>query len=140
MANTRRSEDSRSTDTEDTNHNDDHNEDRDDERHDRHDGRAGEPGGNGRRREPAQGVSDPLEAVREARDQLARLTGQPAEGVSSLARTEDGWALTIEVLELERVPDTMSLLASYEVTLDTRGNLTGYSRTRRYERGRADRK
>lgn len=63
-----------------------------------------------------------------------------AESVTSLERTEDGWQLEIEVLELPRVPDTMSLLASYDATLDSRGVLTGYRRVRRYERGRSDRK
>ncbi|MBY8881487.1 gas vesicle protein GvpO [Actinacidiphila acidipaludis] len=83
----------------------------------------------------------PMDVVRAARDQLAELTGVTAEGVSSLARNEggDGWALTVEVLELERVPDTASLLASYEVTVDDQGTLTGYRRVRRYERGRSDR-
>ncbi|MFD0311589.1 gas vesicle protein [Streptomyces sp. NPDC127119] len=80
----------------------------------------------------------PMDVLRQARGQLAELTGMEAESVSSFERTDDGWSLEIEVLELVRVPDTMSLLASYEVTLDPRGELTGYRRVRRYERGRAD--
>ncbi|MEV5725103.1 MULTISPECIES: gas vesicle protein [Streptomyces] len=80
----------------------------------------------------------PMEVLRQARAQLAELTGMVAETVSSFEQTEDGWSLEVEVLELERVPDTMSLMAGYEVTLDDRGQLTGYRRVRRYERGRAD--
>ncbi|KAA0930254.1 MULTISPECIES: gas vesicle protein GvpO [Streptomyces] len=80
----------------------------------------------------------PMDVLREARAQLAELTGMEAESVSSFERTEDGWTLEVEVLELVRVPDTMSLLATYEVTLDPRGDITGYRRVRRYERGRAD--
>ncbi len=80
----------------------------------------------------------PMEVLREARTQLAELTGMTAENVSSFEQTEDGWALEIEVLELSRVPDTMSLMASYQVELDPEGQLTGYRRVRRYERGRAD--
>ncbi|MFE0107059.1 gas vesicle protein [Streptomyces sp. NPDC059009] len=76
--------------------------------------------------------------LRQARDQLVELTGLEAEAVTSFERTEDGWRLVVEVLELARVPDTMSLLASYEVDLDQRGELTGYRRIGRYERGRAD--
>lgn len=79
-----------------------------------------------------------MEIMRGARDQLAELTGMTAETVTSFEQTENGWALEIEVLELTRVPDTMSLLASYRVDLDKRGELTGYRRVRRYERGRAD--
>ncbi|MER6746157.1 gas vesicle protein [Streptomyces fungicidicus] len=80
----------------------------------------------------------PMEVLRQARGQLAELTGMEAESVSSFEQTEDGWALEVEVLELERVPDTMSLMASYQVELDQEGQLTGYRRVRRYERGRAE--
>ncbi|WP_341845596.1 MULTISPECIES: gas vesicle protein [Streptomyces] len=80
----------------------------------------------------------PLAVLREARVQLSELTGMTSESVSSFERTEEGWLLEIEVLELARVPDTMSLLASYEVRLDPQGELTGYRRIRRYERGRSD--
>ncbi|MEV4036179.1 gas vesicle protein [Streptomyces umbrinus] len=83
-------------------------------------------------------VPGAMEVLRNARTQLSELTGMVAESVSSFERTEDGWALQIEVLELERVPDTMSLLASYEATCNPDGELTGYRRVRRYERGRAD--
>ncbi|MFE9647600.1 gas vesicle protein [Streptomyces sp. NPDC006365] len=94
------------------------------------------------RKDRQNGLGDeapgPMEVLRHARAQLAELTGMAAESVSSFERTEDGWVLEIEVLELVRVPDTMSLLASYEVTLDPQGELTGYRRVRRYERGRAE--
>ncbi|MFF4790251.1 gas vesicle protein [Streptomyces sp. NPDC001276] len=80
----------------------------------------------------------PLEVLREARAQFAELTGLSAESVTTFEQTEDGWSLEVEVLELARVPDTMSLMASYQVELDPRGRLTGYRRLHRYERGRAD--
>ncbi|PWI20379.1 gas vesicle protein [Streptomyces sp. Act143] len=80
----------------------------------------------------------PMQVLRNARTQLAELTGMSAETVSSFEQTEDGWSLEVEVLELARVPDTMSLMASYQVDLDPEGQLTGYRRVRRYERGRAD--
>jgi hypothetical protein len=80
----------------------------------------------------------PMVVLRGAREQLAELTGMTPESVSSFERTDDGWLLEVEVLELARVPDTMSLLASYEVQLDPQGELTGYRRLRRYERGRSE--
>jgi hypothetical protein len=79
-----------------------------------------------------------MEVLRDARTQLTELTGMAAETVSSFEKTEDGWSLEVEVLELARVPDTMSLMASYQVDLDSEGQLTGYRRVRRYERGRSD--
>ncbi|MFI5975616.1 gas vesicle protein [Streptomyces sp. NPDC051452] len=81
---------------------------------------------------------NPMEVLRHARAQLAELTGLTPESVSSFEQTEDGWSLEVEVLELTRVPDTMSLMAGYQVELDPEGQLTGYRRVRRYERGRAD--
>lgn len=84
------------------------------------------------------GLPSPAQVLPHARAQLADLTGMLAESVSSFERTENGWTLEIEVLELSRVPDTMSLLATYQVRLDPQGELTGYRRIRRYERGRAD--
>ncbi|MFD8236546.1 gas vesicle protein [Streptomyces sp. NPDC059696] len=86
----------------------------------------------------SQSRPSPMEVLRQARGQLAELTGMEAESVSSFEQTEEGWALEVEVLELERVPDTMSLMASYQVELDAEGQLTGYRRVRRYERGRSD--
>ncbi|MFF4182847.1 gas vesicle protein [Streptomyces sp. NPDC001691] len=85
------------------------------------------------------GLPSAVDVLRGARAQLSELIGMPAESVSSFERTDQGWQLKIEVLELSRVPDTMSLLASYEVELAPGGELTGYRRLRRYERGRADR-
>ncbi|MFB7500377.1 gas vesicle protein [Streptomyces sp. NPDC056161] len=86
----------------------------------------------------ASGRRRPPELLRQARTQFAELTGMDAETVSSFEQTEDGWSLEVEIRELARVPDTMSLMASYQVDLDTEGQLTGYRRIRRYERGRAD--
>ncbi|WP_225826100.1 gas vesicle protein [Streptomyces naphthomycinicus] len=79
-----------------------------------------------------------MEVLRQARGQLAELTGLVPETVTSFEQTEDGWSLEVEVLELERVPDTMSLMAGYQVDLDPEGQVTGYRRVRRYERGRSD--
>lgn len=93
----------------------------------------------GNKRKSQEELPGAMDVLRGARAQLAELTGMTAESVSSFERAEDGWVLRIEVLELARVPDTMSLLASYEVELDRRGELTAYRQLRRYERGRADR-
>ncbi|MEV4441017.1 gas vesicle protein GvpO [Streptomyces sp. NPDC049577] len=90
-------------------------------------------------RERESGGPPLIRVLRTARAEFGELTGLEAESVSSLDRDGEGWALQVEVLELSRIPDTMSLLATYEIRLDAEGHLTGYRRTRRYERGRADR-
>lgn len=95
-----------------------------------------------RRRPPAgrrPGVPDAAAAMRSAAGQLAQLIGRTPDSVSSLKPTEDGWQAQVEVLELERIPDTTSVMASYAVALDAEGRLVSYERTRRYTRGMIDR-
>lgn len=91
----------------------------------------------GDRRGPSKGLALP-ELMRAARAQLAELTGLQPETVTRFERTGDGWLLEAEVLELARVPDTMSLMALYELTLDQEGVLTGYRRVGRYERAKGN--
>ncbi|MFF3764333.1 gas vesicle protein [Streptomyces sp. NPDC001922] len=88
----------------------------------------------------ADGRPPALDVLRRAGAQLAELTGLRAEAVTRLEHTEKGWIVEVEILELARVPDTMSLMASYEITTDPEGTLTGYRRLSRYERGRSDRR
>lgn len=88
------------------------------------------------RRAPA--ARGPEYAARAACQRLEGLIGHPAEGVSAVRRTDDGWCVVVDVLEVARIPDTTSLLASYEVQLDKDGELMEYSRVRRYRRGAAD--
>jgi hypothetical protein len=71
----------------------------------------------------------------EASRQLLELTGRGAEGVTGLERTDDGWKVHVEVVEVRRIPDTTDVLALYEVDVDTDGELNGYRRLRRYSRG-----
>ncbi|GAA2498704.1 gas vesicle protein [Streptomyces thermolineatus] len=78
-------------------------------------------------------------AMRNAAQQLAELLGSAPESVSALKPTDDGWVADVEIVEVERIPDTMSVMASYRVTLDARGMLLGYERLRRYARGQIDR-
>lgn len=79
------------------------------------------------------------QAMRGAAAQLAELLGTTPESVSALRPAQDGWTADVEVVELERVPDTMTIMASYRVTLDVQGQLLGYERVRRYARGQLDR-
>ena len=75
------------------------------------------------------------EVARTAAEQLAELIGQQVESVTGLERTEDGWKVEAEVLELRRIPSTTDVLATYEILVDSRGDLEGYRRAGRYARG-----
>ncbi|MGW9117857.1 gas vesicle protein GvpO [Streptomyces sp. NPDC055663] len=89
-------------------------------------------------RRASRRVSAPR-AMRYAAEQLQELLGRAPESVSALKPTDDGWQADVEVLELERVPATTSVMASYRVSLDKGGDLVSYERTRRYTRGQNER-
>jgi gas vesicle protein GvpO len=73
-----------------------------------------------------------------ARETVQDLTGYPPEAVSGLQWDGDSWLVTVDVLELERIPSTTDLIATYVVQLDDSGGLLGYKRTRRFVRGQAE--
>jgi hypothetical protein len=73
--------------------------------------------------------------VREARRQVSELTGLPAETVTGMQRVDDdSWVVTVEMLELARVPNTMDVLGTFEVTLSADGELRGFRRLGRHRR------
>ena len=78
---------------------------------------------------------NPGRIAAEAARQLVELTGKEAEGVVGLDRSDDGWKVEVEVLEVRRIPNTTDVLAMYEVEVDGKGSLQGYRRVRRYVRG-----
>jgi hypothetical protein len=78
------------------------------------------------------------EAMRYAVEQLSELLGRAPESVSSLKPTDQGWEAEVEVVELERIPETTSVMASYQVVLDLEGKLLAYERGRRYTRSQVD--
>ncbi|RCG17388.1 gas vesicle protein [Streptomyces diacarni] len=86
----------------------------------------------------ANASKGPEEAARRASRSLTRLIGHETEGISAVRRAENGWRVHVDVLEVPRIPDTTSLLATYEVELDSKGHLAQYRRIRRYRRGASD--
>jgi hypothetical protein len=86
---------------------------------------------------PSSTPSSAADVAAAAASQLRDLSGKEPEGISGLERTEDGWKVEVEVVELRRIPATTDVIASYEVTVDAEGVLQGYRRLRRYSRGDA---
>jgi hypothetical protein len=73
-----------------------------------------------------------------ALQELEALVGCPAEGVSGMRKTEDGWVVLVDVLELERMPSTTDVLGLYEVTMNGGGEVSGYRRVKRYLRSQVE--
>jgi Gas vesicle synthesis protein GvpO len=82
----------------------------------------------------AQDPQSGVQFARRAMDTLGELVGCPAEGITGIRRNEDGWIVEVEVLEVERVPETSDVLASYEVEIDNDGEIVEFRRLRRYLR------
>jgi hypothetical protein len=92
---------------------------------------------NGARSREAASGEQVARMLQAAREQLRVLNGADAETVSSFARTRDGWRVTLEVVEVRRIPETTDVLASYAIELDDDGGLVAYERIRRYQRSEA---
>ncbi len=90
---------------------------------------------NGKR---ANGLSGRL-VIERVREDFPQLLGRPVETVLGLEHDDDsGWTVTVEVVELARIPSSTDVLGSYTVSVDPEGELTGYRRIRRYHRNQAD--
>jgi hypothetical protein len=94
----------------------------------RNDGKAGRSG---------TGLSG-VEAARRAVQRVEALTGIEPEGVVSLEPNDRGWRVGVEVVEMERIPNSTDVMAVYQVELDQSGELVGYKRGDRHIRGRVD--
>jgi len=95
-------------------------------------------GSNSARSSARRNAGDAQAVTRAAVSQLAELTGRSPDTVSAVERTDEGWRVEVELVELERVPATTNILATYEVQLDTDCGLVGYRRLRRYFRNAAE--
>jgi hypothetical protein len=92
---------------------------------------AGREDGRGR-------VRTAWEAAQTALDQVLEFTAKPPESIIGVQRTNDGWSICFELVEDRRIPSSADILATYEATIDTRGELMSFQRIRRYSRGRGD--
>jgi hypothetical protein len=85
------------------------------------------------------GTMSALELARAALTAVEEFTGYSPEAATALEWDGDSetWRITVEVLELARIPNTTDVIGAYEVRLDPQGALHGYRRMRRFTRGEA---
>ena len=67
-------------------------------------------------------------AITKAKEQLQALLNREISSVTAASKNEDGWRLTIELIERKAIPDTQDLLGRYEVLLDEEGDIASYER------------
>jgi hypothetical protein len=78
------------------------------------------------------------EIVDEAKRKLKEVLGVEPERVSGFDRSNGRSTVTLEVVEVHRVPETTDVLASYEVAFDEDRNLVSMSEVRRYLRAQIE--
>ncbi|MBP2322713.1 hypothetical protein JOF56_003098 [Kibdelosporangium banguiense] len=85
------------------------------------------------------GKLTPAQAIRKAVEHFGLLSGRQPDGVTGIrAMAEGGWSVLIDVVELERIPATTTVMATYRVDVDRAGELVACERLRRYTRGTTD--
>jgi hypothetical protein len=75
------------------------------------------------------------ELARRAGGELEQLLGRPVSSVLGVKKEDDNWNVTLEIVEVDRIPETTSIMGVYRVVLDEDGDVLEYARTRRYHRG-----
>lgn len=78
------------------------------------------------------------EITRMAKSELAELTGLKPDTVSGMKHDDQGWHITLEMIELKRIPESNDVLATYELLLDETGTILNYQRVRRYTRSQVN--
>ena len=76
------------------------------------------------------GIIHLKDVIGTATEQLESLLGLEASRVIAAFKGEDGWRVTIELVERKAVPDTQDLLGTYDVVLNDVGEMVSYERTR----------
>lgn len=76
--------------------------------------------------------------VDKARRELEQLLAREVESVSGFERDDGRWRVTLEVVEVRRIPESTDVLGSYEVVLDDDRNLISFGQTRRYRRSQVE--
>jgi Gas vesicle synthesis protein GvpO len=89
-------------------------------------------------RDGGRGALSAQELTEAALNTIADLTRFEPEAVTGLEWDGEAWHASVDVLEVERIPNTTDVLATYDVQLDDEGTLLGYKRRRRFIRGQAE--
>jgi hypothetical protein len=75
------------------------------------------------------------EVALRAVEQLSELTGYRPVAVVGSAREDGGWRITVDLLELNRIPPSSDLLGVYQALVDEEGNLMEFERKMTHNRG-----
>ena len=66
--------------------------------------------------------------IAQAKAQLSAMTGLEPASVTNVARDGEGWRVTVELVELRRIPVAQDVLGQYEAELDSHGEVLTFHR------------
>jgi hypothetical protein len=69
-----------------------------------------------------------VQAIDRAKKQISELIERKPSSVLAASKDEEGWHVSLEMLERKAIPDHMDLLARYDVLLDEEGNVVKFDR------------
>jgi hypothetical protein len=68
--------------------------------------------------------------IERAREQLAQTTGLRLSSTLGASKDDNGWHISVEMIEKKSIPDGMDILATYEARLSDEGELLEFGRKR----------
>ena len=80
-------------------------------------------------------VTQMMNLAERAKEQLAELTGfSPVAAVGGF-KDDEGWHITVDAVEMTRIPNSTDIIGTYAVTLDSEGNMVKFEKKRARLRG-----
>jgi len=80
-------------------------------------------------------VTGMMNLAERAKEQLAEVTGfNPVAAVGGF-KDEEGWHISVDVLEMARLPESTDIIGTYVVLLDPEGNMVKFEKKRARLRG-----
>jgi len=83
---------------------------------------------------------EPKELIEKAKKELANLTGFKEPAGIGLKKGDEGWIVTVEIVEKKSIPEGMDILGTYEVRMDEKGEILDYERKELRKRMDTERK
>ncbi len=69
-----------------------------------------------------------MQIIERAKAQLAKATGMEPLITPAASRDGDGWRVTVEVVELHRIPEAQDVIGVYDVQMSDAGELLEWRR------------
>jgi len=73
-------------------------------------------------------MNSAAEIIEKVRLESQKLIGLKLNSVVGVAKKDDGWKVTVEMVEKESIPNSMDILGLYEISLNKDGEIEGFER------------